>query len=86
MKIESLLGIAVLIVAAFLSVTPPPSLDAINEDSINFQASNVSEFGSSFFFFVVICLIVIISVIGMVNFRKNQKQIKKIFAITNDRS
>ena len=86
LKIESLLGIAVLIVAAFLSVTSPPSLDAINEDSINFQDGNVSEFGSSFFFFVVICLIVIISVIGMVNFRKNQKQIKKIFAITNDRN
>lgn len=86
LKIESLLGIAVLIVASFLSVTSPPSLEAINQDSINIQSSNESESGGSFFFFVVISLIVIISAIGIVNFRKNQKQVKKIFAITNGSS
>jgi len=86
LKIESLLGIAVLIVASFLSVTSPPSLEAINQDPINIQDNNVNESGSSFFFYLVISLVVIISVFGIVNFRKNQKQIKKIFAITDGSS
>jgi putative copper export protein len=84
LKIESLLGIAVLIVAAFLSVTSPPSLEATDQDTFNIQSSNVSESGSSFFFLLVISLVVIISIIGVVNFRKNQKQVKEIFAITGD--
>lgn len=37
LKIESLLGISVLIVAAFLSVTSPPSLEALDQGISNFE-------------------------------------------------
>ena len=82
LKIESILGIAVLIVASFLSVNSPPSLEALSEESIKIQANNTNDSGNPFFFYLVISLVMIISVIGIVNYRKNQKQIKKIFAIT----
>jgi copper transport protein len=85
LKIESLLGISVLIVAAFLSVTSPPSLDTANLslDSIqNGSDTNVDNLNNSYFLYLVIVLSAIISVIGIVNFRKNQKQIKNISALT----
>ncbi len=82
LKIESLLGITVLIVASFLSVTSPPSLEAINQVSTTIQDKGVNDSGSAFFFYLVISLVVIISAFGIVNFKKNQQQIKKILAIT----
>lgn len=82
LKIESLLGITVLIVASFLSVTSPPSLEAINQVSTIIQDKGVNDSGSAFFFYLVIFLFVIISAFGIINFKKNQQQIKKIFAIT----
>lgn len=79
LKIESLLGITVLIVAAFLSVTSPPSLEAISQDSFTTQGSDISsQSNNSLFFYIVIALAVVISAIGIINFRKNQKQIKTI--------
>lgn len=81
LKIESLLGISVLIVAAFLSVTSPPSLDTANLslDSIqNNSDTNVDNPNNSYFLYLVIVLSAIISVIGIVNFRKNQKQVSNI--------
>lgn len=79
LKIESLLGITVLVVAAFLSVTSPPSLEAISQDSFTIQGSDISSQSiNSLFFYIVISLIVVISAIGIINFRKNQKQIKTI--------
>ena len=86
LKIESILGIAVLIVASFLSVNSPPSLEARSGESINIQTSNTNDYDNLFFFYLVISLVIIISVIGIVNYKKNQKQIKIIFTITgNDR-
>ena len=81
LKIESVLGIAVLVVASFLSITSPPSLEAINVSSTGIQTSNVNESGNSYFFYLATSLAVIISVITIVNYRKNQKQIKRISAI-----
>lgn len=81
LKIESVLGIAVLVVASFLSITSPPSLEAINVSSTGIQTSNVNESGNSYFFYLATSLAVIISVITIVNYRKNQKQIKRIAAI-----
>ncbi len=81
LKIESLLGISVFIVASFLSVTSPPSLDTVNlgldpiqnNDNTNMDISN-----NSYFLYLVIVLSATISVIGIVNFRKNQKQMSNI--------
>ncbi|MDN5847559.1 MAG: CopD family protein [Candidatus Nitrosocosmicus sp.] len=82
-KIESLLGITVLIVAAFLSVTSPPSLEATSQDSFNIQdnKNNVSESNKSFFLYLVMALAIIISAIGIINFRRNQKHIKSVFVL-----
>ncbi|MDQ2685403.1 MAG: CopD family protein [Thermoproteota archaeon] len=78
-KIESLLGITVLVVAALLSVTSPPSLEATNQDSFIIQGNdNMRQSNNSLFFYLVIGLAVLISAIGIFNFRRNQKQINKI--------
>jgi hypothetical protein len=86
LKIESILGIAVLIVASFLSINSPPSLEVLGGESINIQANNVNNYDNSFFFYLVISLVIIISVIGIVNYKKNQKQIKIISTITGNGS
>lgn len=78
LRIESALGIAVLIVASFLSVTSPPSLEVVTGDSYEIQTYNTNESGNSLFFYLVITVTIIISVIAIVNFRNNQKKIKKI--------
>ncbi len=84
LKIESILGIIVLIVASFLSVTSPPSLETMSHDSFTMHHNtNIPEPNDSFLFYLVIALSVIIFVIGIVNFRRNQKQIKTVFAITD---
>jgi putative copper export protein len=82
-KIESLLGITVLVVAALLSVTSPPSLEATNQDSFTIQDNdNMRQSNNSLFFYLVIGLAVLISAIGIINFRRNQKQINKIYIST----
>ena len=78
------MGISVLIVASFLSVISPPSLEAPSGESFNIQTNNANDSDNSFFFYVVIFLVIIISVIGIVNYKKNQKQIKTIFTITSN--
>lgn len=85
LKIESFLGITVLIVASFLSVTSPPSLEAVSQDEFTTRYNNdISESNNSFFFYLVITLVVIICTIGIINYRKNQKQIKLIFALMHN--
>jgi putative copper export protein len=83
LKIESLLGISVLIVAAFLSVTSPPSLEALDQGSINIQDNSLGNTSNSFFLYLIMTLAVIIAIIGVVNFRKNQKQINSIVTHIN---
>jgi copper transport protein len=88
LKLESLLGISVLIVAAFLSVTSPPSLDTANlsldpiQNNSNTNTDNTDNSNNSYFLYLVIVLSAIISVIGIVNFRKNQKQMN-VLDLTN---
>jgi copper transport protein len=83
LKIESLLGISVLIVASFLSVTSPPSLEAIDQgSSINQNDNLYNGPNNPFFFCLIIILAIIITIIGIMNFKKNQKQIKEISALT----
>ncbi len=76
LKIESLLGISVLIVAAFLSVTSPPSLEVLDQGLTSIQDNNLGNTSYSFFLYLIMTLAVIIAIIGIVNFRKNQKQLK----------
>jgi putative copper export protein len=83
LKIESLLGISVLIVAAFLSVTSPPSLEALDQGSSNIQDNNLGNTSNSFFLYLIMTLAVIIAIIGIVNFRKNQKHINSIVTHIN---
>jgi hypothetical protein len=85
LKIESIIGITVLIVASFLSVTSPPSLEAVDQSSNSFQNPDNTDIGNSngsFFSYLVITLVIIITIIGIINFKKNHKQIKAISALT----
>jgi putative copper export protein len=85
LKIESILGISVLVVASFLSVTSPPSLEAIDQGSNiiqNTDNTNTGNSNDSFFSYLVITLAIIITIIGIMNFKKNHKQIKAISALT----
>ena len=80
LKIESVLGILVLIAASFLSVTSPPSLESMDQ---NLNPSNLNAQSDIFasnltFLYLVIFLSIIISIFGIINFRKNQKQIHAV--------
>jgi putative copper export protein len=79
-KIESLIGISVLIAASFLSVTPPPSLETSNQDSNPNDNYNLTNNTNNVdLTMIVITLSIIIIIFGMVNFRKNRQQIRDIF-------
>ena len=84
LKLESILALSVLIVASFLSVTSPPSLEATDEDSSLNQNIHMSKSNNSLFFYLVITLALIISIFGIINFRKNQKRIESIFDLMRD--
>ena len=90
LKIESMLGILVLVAASFLSVTSPPSLDSLNQnlDSINVNIPSSSDiFASNLtLLYLVIILSIIILIFGIMNFRKNQKQIKEVKSISTTQS
>ncbi len=83
-KIESIIGISVLVAASFLSVTSPPSLSVSTQDLIsngnnnnnnNAGATSTSIIASDFSALAII-LSVVILVLGIINFRKNQQNIK----------
>jgi putative copper export protein len=83
-KIESVIGISVLVAASFLSVTSPPSLSASTQDFIsngnnnysnNAGATSTSMIASDFSALAII-LSVVILILGIINFRKNQQNIK----------
>jgi len=83
-KIESLIGISVLVVASFLSITSPPSLatttNQVTSES-NSNSINISTKANNLGFFVIIIILsVIIAIIGLLNFRKNQRKVKDIYA------
>jgi copper transport protein len=85
LKIESVLGIMVLVAASFLSVTSPPSLESMDQ---NLNPSNLNAHSSSDIFasnltllYLVIFLSIIISIFGIINFRKNQKQISEVASL-----
>lgn len=83
-KIESIIGISVLVAASFLSVTSPPSLSASTQDFTSNGNSNYSNNAgatssniiASDFSALAIILSVVILVLGIINFRKNQQNIK----------
>ena len=86
LKIESVLGILVLVAASFLSVTSPPSLESMDQ---NLNPSNVNVHSSSDIFasnlallYLVIFLSIIISIFGIINFRKNQRQIREVASLS----
>jgi len=87
LRIESLIGISVLVVASFLSITSPPSLAAttttttnqVTNDSSNTSNINLSTNTNNLgFFAMIIILSVVIAIIGLLNFRKNQQKVKDI--------
>ena len=74
------MGISVLIVASFLSVTSPPSLETSNPDSnLNNNTNLTNNANNVDFTIIVIILSIIIIIFGLINFRKNRRQIKEIF-------
>jgi putative copper export protein len=82
-KIESVIGISVLVAASFLSVTSPPSLSASTLDFISNGNNNNNNAGAtstnmiaSDFSSLAVILSVVILVLGIINFRKNQQNIK----------
>ena len=85
-KIESIIGISVLVAASFLSVTSPPSLSASTQDFTvngngngngngNADVTSTNIITSDFSALAIIISIVIL-VLGIINFRKNQQNIK----------
>ncbi len=79
-KIESLIGISVLIAASFLSVTSPPSLETTNPDSdLSYNADLTNDKTNVDFTVIVLILSIVIVIFGLINFRKNRQQIKDIF-------
>jgi hypothetical protein len=83
-KIESLIGISVLVVASFLSITSPPSLatttNQVTSES-NSNSINISTKANNLGFFVIIIILsVILAIIDLLNFRKNQRKVKDIYA------
>lgn len=87
LKIESVLGILVLVAASFLSVTSPPSLESMDQ---NLNPSNLNAHSSSDIFasnltllYLVIFLSIIVSIFGIINFRKNQKQISEVASLSS---
>ena len=89
LKIESVLGILVLIAASFLSVTSPPSLDSLNQNldsNVNIPSSSDLFASNLTLLFLVIILSIIILIFGIINFRKNQNQIKEVISISTPQS
>ena len=83
-KVESLLGISVLIAASFLSVTSPPSLATMDQNSNLVGNSNTANYSSNnginpYFIALIAILSIIILVLSIVNFRKNHKKVHEIF-------
>ena len=91
LKIESVLGILVLVAASFLSVTSPPSLESIgqnlNPSNLNVHSSSDIFASNLTFLYLVIFLSIIISIFGIINFKKNQRQIREVaFLSTTQRA
>ncbi|WP_458720308.1 copper resistance D family protein [Candidatus Nitrosocosmicus sp. R] len=91
LKIESVLGILVLVAASFLTVTSPPSLESmdqnLNQSTLDVHSSNDIFASNLTLLYVVIFLSIIISIFGIINFRKNQKQIYEVASLsTNQRA
>ena len=86
LKIESMLGILVLVAASFLTVTSPPSLESmdqnLNQSTLNVHSSNDIFASNLTLLYVVIFLSIIISIFGIINFRKNQKQIYEVASLS----
>ena len=86
LKTESVLGILVLVAASFLSVTSPPSLESmdqnLNQSTLNIHSSNDIFASNLTLLYVVIFLSIIISIFGIINFRKNQKQIYEVASLS----
>jgi len=86
-KVESIIGISVLVAASFLSVTSPPSLSTPTADFIangddgnaGFSSTNTI---SADFSALAIALSTIILVLGIINFRKNQQNTKDVAVIS----
>ena len=82
-KIESLLGISIITIASFLSVTSPPSLSNINtlESQANANITTMQVFiylDSNAFSLLVIILSIIIVLFGILNLRKHATKIKEL--------
>jgi len=82
-KIESLLGITIITIASFLSVTSPPSLSNMNisESQANAEIATMGVFSyldSNAFSLLVIILSIIIVLFGMLNLRKHATKIKEL--------
>lgn len=81
LKIESIVGISVLVAASFLSVTSPPSLlgpapgSIANGNDSNAGASSTNTVTADFSALAIV-LSTVILVLGIINFRKNQQNIK----------
>ncbi len=87
LKIESMLGILVLIAASFLSVTSPPSLESniygLNSSNVNIPSSSDIFSSNLILLYIVIALSIIIFIFAIINFRKNQKQIDEVMSLSN---
>jgi copper transport protein len=82
-KIESLLGISIITIASFLSVTSPPSLSNINtlESRTDDDIATMQVFiylDNNAFSLLVIILSIIIVLFGILNLRKHATKVKEL--------
>jgi len=82
-RIELLLGIVIVTVASFLSVTSPPSLSTSNNGGVHLNVNHpMSVFifdDGNLFTIIIILLSSIIIVMGFINLRKNSEKIKIVW-------
>jgi copper transport protein len=84
-RIESLIGVLVLVVASFLSVTSPPALEATLDPTSQNPANTAQNIGNieyQEFFALVVVLSIAIIALGIINFKRNLSQIGNAYAST----
>ena len=84
-KMESLIGIGVLVVASFLTITSPPSLsdqESMSPQSMSGEIENQQDYTPSLDLFTILAVILSLAVLfgSIIYFRKSKKQLRDSIA------
>ncbi|MDQ4072722.1 MAG: CopD family protein [Thermoproteota archaeon] len=78
-KIESLIGVSVLVVASFLTITSPPALEPPTGQTSHGIVNLTKNMEYLQFFALVVVLSIAITILGMINFKRNLHQIREVY-------